>query len=97
MSDYEIPADNYIAHITDTTTGETRAVRMDYPFGDGSYYWWREGNASCDCNRGAWFYGRGGLERHPCGDGRYRVRCVDDAGNVLYEDRVAFDIHPRDV
>jgi hypothetical protein len=74
-----------------------RAVRMDVPFGDGSDYWWSEGNASCDCNRGLWFQGGGAVLSRPCGEGRYRVRCVDDAGNVLYEDRVAFDIHRRDV
>jgi hypothetical protein len=79
-------ATTYIAHITDTTTGETRAVRMNHEFLDSSDYGWRDGNASCDCNRGAWFHGTGRTEKHPCGDGRYRVRCVDDAGNVLYED-----------
>jgi hypothetical protein len=87
MSDDEILADTYIAHITDTTTGETRTMRLDGPFDHDEDFWWHEGNASCDCNRGAWFHGGGRTEKHPCGDGRYRVRCVDDAGNVLYEDK----------
>lgn len=89
MSDDEILAETYIAHITDTTTGETRAVRMDFEFAEGSDYWWREGNASCDCNRGCWFQEDVSDEDYvgpSCGDGRYRVRCVDDAGTVLYED-----------
>ena len=89
MTDRNILAHTYIAHITDTTTGETRAVRMDYEFGTGSAYWWRDGNGSCDCNRGRWFQedvDDDHFVEPSCGDGRYRVRCVDDAGNVLYED-----------
>jgi hypothetical protein len=86
VTDDKIPTHSYIVHITDTTTGETRVVRMNGPFGYSEDLWWQEGNASCDCNRAAWFHGKGGLGKHPCGDGRYRVRCVDDAGTVLYED-----------
>jgi hypothetical protein len=87
MTDRDILAHTYTAHITDTTTGETRAVRMGGPFDLNEEYWWREGNAQCDCNRGAWFHGGGAVLPRPCGDGRYRVRCVDDAGTVLYEDK----------
>jgi hypothetical protein len=86
MSDDTALADSYTAHITDTTTGETRVVRMECAFNDSEALWWRDGNAQCDCNRGAWFYGTGRTLKQPCGDGRYRVRCVDDAGTVLYED-----------
>ena len=89
MSDERILADTYIAHITDTMTGETRAVRMHHGFAESSDYWWREGNASCDCNRGLWFQedvDDDHFVEPSCGDGRYRVRCVDDNGTVLYED-----------
>jgi hypothetical protein len=86
VTDDQILTPSYIVHITDTTTGETRMVRMTGPFGLHEDLWWHEGNASCDCNRGAWFHGSRGFGAHPCGDGRYRVRCVDDAGTVLYED-----------
>ena len=82
MSDDKPLAETYIVYTTDTTTGETRSLRTDFEFHEGSDYFWREGNGSCDCNRGAWFDGR----KRPCGEGRFRVRCLDDAGNVLYED-----------
>jgi hypothetical protein len=92
VTDDKTLAETYIVHITDTTTGETRVVRMERAFNDSEALWWRAsrgaeyGNAQCDCNRGAWFYGTGRTLKQPCGDGRYRVRCVDDAGTVLYED-----------
>jgi hypothetical protein len=87
VSDDKILTPSYIVHITDTTTGETRAVRMNLPFYEGSVYWWSEGNASCDCNRGIFFSNYEiALDDAVCGEGRYRVRCVNDNGTVLYED-----------
>jgi hypothetical protein len=86
VTDDQILTPSYIVHITDTTTGETRVVRMTGTFGHDEDFWWHEGDASCDCNRGAWFHGGGRTEKRPCGEGRYRVRCVNDAGRVLYED-----------
>jgi hypothetical protein len=54
---------NYAAFITDTTTGETRRYQLDAttPYGEGSRFWWAEGNFSCDCNRGPCFQRAGGV------------------------------------
>ena len=73
----------YNAHITDTTTGETRVVFRDWEWDDGADFWWSEGNFGCDCNRGNEYHDGG---ENPCGDGRYTVRCVSIDGVTLYED-----------
>ena len=81
----------YVAVVTDTTTGETRRCLMEPPWDDGSDYWWREGNFSCDCNRHGVFAHDDDAdydENHRCGDGRYRVRCETHDGVLLYEDDV---------
>ena len=74
----------YFAEITDTKTGETRQRKIPFEWGEGSEYWWSAGNMSCDCNRSHEFRSDGGFG--PCGEGRYRVRCVDAGGRLLYED-----------
>lgn len=53
-------------------------------------YWWKEGNASCDCNRELFFV-RARNEDDPdeaeCGDGRFSVRLSDaDTGEILYDE-----------
>lgn len=53
-------------------------------------YWWKDGNASCDCNRELFFL-RARDEEEPdepeCGEGKYSVRCSDnETGEVLYEE-----------
>jgi len=77
MSNDESQTTNYTAYVIDTETGEAYQV-MDHRV---PIFWWHDGTMDCDCNRGAL------IESDMfCGDGRYRVRCVDDAGNVLYQD-----------
>jgi hypothetical protein len=78
MSDDENQTTNYTAHVVDTATGRTYTVATNMM----PILWWHDGTMDCDCNRGALIG-----EDMTCGDGRYRVRCVDDAGTVLYEDK----------
>jgi len=59
-------------------------------------YWWKDGNASCDCNRKSFF--NEGLELptinidsededFPCGNGEYTLRLTNqDTGEVLYSE-----------
>lgn len=52
-------------------------------------FWWEEGNAACDCNRGDFFnQALGDMDSdEPCGDDRYSVRLSDaDTGEVLYDE-----------
>ena len=54
-----------------------------------SAFWWEEGNASCDCNRGMWFNSatKSDDEDPKCGDGGYLVRLSNaDTGELLYTD-----------
>lgn len=78
------------AHITDTKTGETRIhhwVESDPGIVD---FDWGENNNACDCNRSLHFSraagGDGWSEMRECGDSRFRVRILNDAGEVVYED-----------
>lgn len=53
-------------------------------------YWWKEGNASCDCNRDIFFLSARKEEdtkENECGNVKYSVRCSDnDTGEVLYSE-----------
>ena len=93
MSDERYPI---IARIRDNQTQEIREY-SDNLTGDndedGNFFefWWSEGNASCDCNRGLFFGYAIGLEYddipHECGDIRYSVEILDAKNrNVLYSD-----------
>ena len=75
----------YSVLIRNNETGEERLYPLckEVPWGDGSYYWWTEGNMSCDCNRHMSFLRAGGpgpvddphwndVDRD-CGDGAYSV------------------------
>lgn len=64
-------------------------------WGDWSFntFWWKEGNASCDCNRQLFFdRAQGNEDQHDrqgveCSDGNYSVRLSDaDTGEVLYDE-----------
>lgn len=64
--------------ITDTTTGETRAIQWeDCPPDEWPTFDWTEGNWSCDCNREIEFHRAIGVEidQSPlvCGHGRFTV------------------------
>lgn len=76
--------------ITDATTGET-ATFIEPDWEPISAYMWRDGNYSCDCNRGLFFErAKGGnpeLFAFDCGDVRFSVVITDAAtGEVLFVD-----------
>lgn len=68
---------NYKAHITKIETKETVSVDMEFPWEEGSMYWWTDGNFGCDCNRQIQFEHAKGKE-YPeiecgCSEGRFSV------------------------
>ena len=63
--------------------GEVRDAGL-FDWGRGLDSWWREGNASCDCNRSIFF---GEIEEAECGCGKYAVKLQDsETGEVLFAD-----------
>ena len=72
----------YRAYIVKVETGEGRWYEMDgCEWGDGSVFFWTEGNFGCDCNRADSWLRAAGIEPEddgsPCGDGAYRVPYVE--------------------
>ena len=70
-----------------------KTVSMVWPEWDWTdSFWWTEGNAACDCNRGNWFNEEiGDTSESECGNDRYEVRLTNkDTGEVLYNE---FDDH----
>ena len=67
----------YDAVIVDRETGQSRLYRMNLEWDteDPSTYWWREGNFSCDCNRGDCFHRSAGEEDvdYSCAGNRFSV------------------------
>lgn len=84
---------NLHAHITDSKTGETRVYHFDdEPDRFIIAFDWGDNNNSCDCNRHLKFEQAGNNPNWrdteiECGESRFRVRIVDDAGGVVYEDK----------
>lgn len=78
LDTYRGPVTIEIIH---NATGEVRTETRPEVWGDGSYYWWTEGNASCDCNR-TLIWERLGHEEDTdyddlrCGDGTFTIRVV---------------------
>jgi hypothetical protein len=76
--------------IRNNATGEVRRHRHE-DWQSHSVFWWTEGNASCDCNRGLFFARDGGREltdeeedAFECGDDAYTaIRAVLDDGTVI--------------
>ena len=70
-----------------TRSDGSQSVFEDNYTGD-SFFIWKEGNYSCDCNRHLFF--ERGLGREPddaaCGEGEYSVEIFDGDGNSLYAD-----------
>ena len=86
-----------IAKIRNNKTGEIRDYHTDYYLGDKkepfefSDYWWSEGNASCDCNRGLFFGYSIGKDYdeipHECGEGGFSVQIISKKnGKILYDE-----------
>lgn len=88
----------YFVRIKDMATGQVSPpIAQEQSWGEGSEYWWSEGNFSCDCNR-CWEFERGLgrseeqlTEDPPCHDpafpiGRFRVHITSPAGEVLYSE-----------
>lgn len=42
---------SYVATILDRRTGESVEAPQPHEWGEGSEFWWSEGNCGCDCNR----------------------------------------------
>lgn len=67
--------DTHVAVIRRASDGVER-VYSTGSWSEGSWYWWTDGNASCDCNRQLFFEQAGGEEGDDdlkCGDGAYLV------------------------
>jgi len=45
----------YTLDMTDVKTGESKLIKFDLDWNDGSKFWWSEGNFACDCNRAGVF------------------------------------------
>jgi len=76
-----------VALIRDNETYEVKeyptGAIWDEATGNISDYIWREGNFSCDCNRGLFF----GKEEVSCGEGRYAVNIVNPKNNqIIYSE-----------
>lgn len=82
----------YFVTMRDNKTGETRKIKYDWAWEEGSDYLWDEGNWSCDCNRDLDFKDDKGLERehdsdvkdgYCLGEGRYDVLEIRLQGGQL--------------
>ena len=75
---------SYNVIMTDNESGETKSCRLDLPWEDGSAYWWREGNYSCDCNRVSVFYPNLDEEPDECTESKFTVHfAVLDSGECI--------------
>jgi hypothetical protein len=77
----------YKVRIKNNQTGEIRESDQDLDWGEGSLFWWTDGNFGCDCNR-EWVFQRAGNEPisddPECGNSRYTViDAVLDSGVVI--------------
>lgn len=69
----------YSVAIKNNATGEIRLCDQNHEWnGEGSEFWWTEGNMSCDCNRHSEFERAGGNE-HPD-----QIECDDTKYSILY-------------
>lgn len=80
-------------------TGEIRQHStsvMNYENGSPCTYMWEEGNFSCDCNRGIFWWEAGEdenevepeLEELCCGDTKYSVSIATTDGTIIYNEFV---------
>ena len=83
MSEMDEPI-RAIVHIRRNSDGIVRSHPTDW-YGP---YMWELGNYSCDCNRYLFFQRAAGEpdDEAECGDGKYSVEIVNDAGTILQRD-----------
>lgn len=71
----------YMATLKSTQTG--KIINTPYfEYGDGSVFWWVEGNMSCDCNRESYFQEEEQAEK--CGNNRFSLLALtmEDGSNI---------------
>ncbi len=79
----------YEVHLRDRRTGVRKIVTLDLQWTN--EFWWREGNASCDCNRSLFMYDHDEELELPCSRGPNIIvveKIVND-GQVVYSDEGA--------
>jgi len=77
----------YSVVMRNNETDEVRTIPAWDLDWDGSIFWWTEGNAGCDCNRGhLWF---GNYEERDCGSKRFTViKAILENGDEVVIDSV---------
>jgi hypothetical protein len=67
-----------VAKLKDTRSGFTKYYRytIDPQYVDSQYYWWFDGNASCDCNRSLFLYNYDGSKELDCNNGNNIIELV---------------------
>ena len=72
---------NYQIYLKDMATGEVKAIDFEYSgnhpdgYDMGVLWMWEQGNYSCDCNRGNYFYPDDETDC-PCGDERFNLQKI---------------------
>lgn len=79
-----------------TAAKQWRLIPQGMDWGEGSEYWWTEGNMSCDCNRGLEWDRGGGvkeadlkMEDYKCGQVAFQVpfALLADGGCIPIDER----------
>jgi hypothetical protein len=83
----------------DHRTGQTGTYRSEAwcdEDGQPNLFWWLEGNASCDCNRGIFFLGQS-LDDAECGEERFTLLRIrrEDTGETVWANATAPPRVPR--
>lgn len=86
-------ATSYEVEFREVATGAKASVTYNLAWGEGSLYWWTDGNMGCDCNRALSFWRaqhpEATLDEEPdfaCGEGAYRV-AIRANGVVLHDEK----------
>jgi hypothetical protein len=81
---------NFEVAIRCNESGETRIYCYDVEplYADSQEFWWSEGNACCDCNRGLFFADVKGEDDpdRECGYTAYDVVSLKKGGEVIYSE-----------
>ncbi len=82
---------SYFVQLVDLKTDLTTVDRWDMPWHDHSFFYFAEGNGSCDCNRGSPF----GIDSE-CNTEANRfviVRIVTEGGIIITDDAAELNPH----